>query len=227
MLLNILVMALFSRRRQRSMDSMTNEELIQEFNKGRAEAFALIVNRMERPLFLFILKRIQNEEIARDILQDTFMKLAQHAHRYDSSSRLNAWLYTIARNRSTDYLRKRKHQMMSLDAPINGEDSLSLHHLLKDDAVEASERAEHQEFLVKLDQALQAINPDQREIFLLRNIHGLKFNEIAETLSVSENTVKSRMRYALESLKRQLVDFIPQLESSSSLNVSLSKEEQR
>jgi RNA polymerase sigma-70 factor (ECF subfamily) len=82
------------------------------------------------------------------------------------------------------------------------------------------------EFLARLEQALNEINPDQREIFLLRNIHGLKFNEIAETLSLSENTVKSRMRYALDSLKRQLSDFVPQLESSTSLT-ALAKEEQR
>ncbi len=226
MLLNILVMALFSRRRQRSMDSMTNEELIQEFNKGRAEAFALIVNRMERPLFLFILKRMQDEESARDILQDTFMKLAQHAHRYDSSSPLSAWLYTIARNRSIDYLRKRKHQTTSLDAPIHGEDSLSLHQVLKAEGLDSVEEVAQKEFLARLEQALNEINPDQKEIFLLRNIHGLKFNEIAETLSLSENTVKSRMRYALDSLKKQLSDFVPQLESSTSLT-ALAKEEQR
>ena len=209
------------------MDSMTNEELICEFNQGRAEAFALIINRTERPLLLFILKRVQNEEVARDILQDTFMKLAQHAHRYDPNSSLGAWLYTIARNRTVDYLRKRKHQLMSLDAPINGDESLSLHHLIKASSIGAPEQIEHQEFLHRLNQALQDINPDQREIFLMRNLQGLKFNEIAEALSLSENTVKSRMRYALESLKKQLSDFIPPFESSTPLNASLSKEEKR
>ena len=117
--------------------------------------------------------------------------------------------------------------MMSLDAPIKGEQSLSLHHLLKAGGAEASEQVEHQEFLQRLNQALQDINPDQREIFLMRNLQGLKFNEIADALSLSENTVKSRMRYALESLKKQLSDFIPQFESSTSLNGSLGKEEQR
>ena len=223
MFLNIIVMAFFSRRRQQPLESLTNEALIKEFNKGRADAFALIINRLERPLFLYILKRVQNEEMARDILQDTFMRLTQHAHRYDDKSPLTAWLYTIARNRSIDYLRKKKHKEISIDAPLKGEDNFTLHNLLKDQSPDSSDIIAGEEFAQRLDVALDQINPDQKKIFILREIHGLKFVEIAEFLELSENTVKSRMRYALDSLRKQLSDFMPHLAQTT----NLSEEEHR
>ena len=209
MFLQCTLMALFSRRRKTSLDLMSDEELIGAYNGGRADAFAMLVNRFERPLFFYILKRVHQEEAARDILQDTFMKLTQHAHRYEAGSPLSAWLYTIARNRSIDYLRKRKHREVSLDAPLGGSNDYSFHQVLKDQSPSAYERTAGKEFTERLDGALREINPDQREIFILRELHGLKFIEIADALKISENTVKSRMRYALEALRRELSDFMP------------------
>ena len=202
-------MALFSRQKKRTLEEMSDEALIIAFNRGRSEAFAHIMSRFERPLFFFILKRVQNEEIARDLLQDTFMKLTQHAHRYDPKSPLSAWLYTIAKNCSIDHLRRRRFREVSLDAPLGSTEDFSFHQILRDDSPSALEVAEGHEFAKRLDEALMEINPKQREIFILREVRGLKFVEIAEALDISENTVKSRMRYALESLRKQLSDFMP------------------
>lgn len=224
MFLQFTLMALFARRRERSLDQMSDEELIETFNQGRADAFAHIMNRFERPLFFYILRRVQQEEVARDLLQDTFMKLTQHAHRYEPGSPLSAWLYTIARNTSIDYLRKRRHREVSLDAPIGSTEDFSFHQVLSDEGPTAPQIVEGVEFARRLDEALKEINPDQRDIFILREVHGLKFVEIAETLEISENTVKSRMRYALESLRKQLSDFVPTVQTEPSF---VSEEESR
>ena len=211
MSLYMFVFGIFSRRRKISLDRLSNEELVSEFNSGRVEAFELVVNRFERPLFFYALRRIQDNEAARDVVQETFLKLTQHAHRYDPNSPLSAWLYTITRNKCIDYLRKRRYREVSMDQSLGSDDEVSLHYFLKDDGPNSSEKAEAREIASRIDEALQEINPDQREIFLLREVHGLKFIEIAELLSVSENTVKSRMRYALEALRKQLDDFVPTL----------------
>ena len=211
MSLYMLVFGIFSRRRKRSFESLSNEDLITEFNSGRVEAFEMLVNRFERPLFFYALRRIQNDEAARDVVQETFLKLTQHAHRYDPTSPLSAWLYTITRNKCIDYLRKRRYREVSMDQSINSDEEVNLHYFLKDDGPHGSAQAEAQEIAVRIDEALQEINSDQREIFLLREVHGLKFIEIADLLSVSENTVKSRMRYALEALRKHLNDFVPTL----------------
>ena len=214
MSLYMFVFGIFSRRRRRSLDSLSNEELIAEFNQGRLEAFELLVNRFERPLFFYTLRRIQNDEAARDVVQETFLKLTQHAHRYDPNSPLSAWLYTIARNKCIDYLRKRRHREVSIDQSIGADEDVNLHYFLQDDGPDGVELAEAREIALRIDTALQEINSDQREIFLLREVHGLKFVEIADLLSISENTVKSRMRYALESLRKHLDDFVPTLPQS-------------
>ena len=211
MSLYMFVFGIFSRRRRRSLDNLSNEELIEEFNSGRLEAFELLVNRFERPLFFYALRRIQNDEAARDVVQETLIKLTQHAHRYDPTSPLSAWLYTIARNKCIDYLRKRRYREVSIDQSLTSDDEVNLHNFLRDDGPQSGERTEAKEIAERIDEALQGINPDQREIFLLREVHGLKFIEIAELLSISENTVKSRMRYALESLRKHLDDFVPTL----------------
>ena len=225
MFLHITLMALFRRRRrERPLDQMNDEELLMAFNQGHADAFAHIMNRFERPLFYYILRRVQHEETARDVLQDTFMKLTQHAHRYNADSSLSAWLYTIARNRSIDFLRKKRHREVSLDEPLGQSEGFSFHQILRDKGPSALDRVEGAEFARRLDDALKEINPDQRDIFILREVHGLKFIEIAETLEISENTVKSRMRYALEALRKHLADFMPNVQKE---NVFTSEEESR
>lgn len=211
MFIYLFVLGMFTRKRRRALDSLTNEELIAEFNEGREAAFELIVQRFERPLFFYALRRVQNEEGARDIVQETFLKLIQHAHRYNPSSPLSAWLYTITRNKCIDLLRKRRHREVSIDQPLKSGEEVNLHTFLKDEGPDNSELTEAREIATRIDQALSEINPDQREIFLLREVHGLKFVEIAELLSISENTVKSRMRYALETLRCHLDDFVPTL----------------
>ena len=210
-LLPLTILAIFSRRRRKPLEQLEDSELLQAFNDGYAEAFSLLVSRFERPLFFFIVRRVQDEELARDILQDTFMKLSQHAHNYDSSSPVSAWLYTIARNRSIDHLRKRKHKELSLDQPLKDGESATLGTLLADQSATSQDRAEAREIAERIDQALDEINRDQKESFILREVHGLQFNEIAQLLSISENTVKSRYRYALEGLRKRLHDYVPTL----------------
>lgn len=206
------VFAILSRRRRRKpLDRLTHEELVAEYNSGRIEAFELIIDHFERPLFFYALRRVQIEEVARDIVQETFLKFVQHAHRYDPSSPLSAWLYTITRNKCIDYLRKRRHREVSMDQSLKDGEDVNLHQFLEDQHPDSSDQVAAKEIAGRIDAALQEINPDQREIFLLREVHGLKFIEIAEILSISENTVKSRMRYALEALRRHLDDFVPTL----------------
>lgn len=208
---SLTIFALLSRRRRQPLDQLTDSELIIAFNQGRADAFNMIVNRFERPLYFYILRRVQSEEQARDILQDTFMKLGEHALKYDPTSPLSAWLYTIARNRCIDHLRKKRWRLISTSEPIGHEGSLTIGDTLPDLNPGITDLVESKEAAQRIDLALEEINPDQREVFVFRYVHGLQFNEIADLLSVSENTVKSRMRYALQALRAQLADYLPTL----------------
>jgi RNA polymerase sigma-70 factor (ECF subfamily) len=179
-------------------------------------AFTLIVQRFERPLFFYALRRVQNEEVARDVTQEVFLKLTEHAHRYNPEVPLAAWLYTVARNKCIDYLRKKRYREVSLDKPMFEDGKGGMHEVIPDQTPSTSSLVEAGEIASRLDEALMNINAQQRETFMLREVHGLKFIEIAELLEISENTVKSRMRYALEALRLHLDDFASTLHDSPS-----------
>lgn len=189
----------------------SDEELLRRFNDGDADAFAELVRRYERPLYNFILRSVRRRERADELLQDVFMKVVQRSQDFKGNSKLSTWLYTIARNLCIDHSRKmvfRRHK--SLDAPRSGSGSEEGPSLLERTAAEGAEpdRAMVAEDLRKrISEAVEELPEEQRDVFLMRHVQGMRFRDIAEVIGVPENTVKSRMRYALERLQRALADY--------------------
>lgn len=189
----------------------SDEELLRRFNEGDADAFAELVRRYERPLYNFILRSVRRRERADELLQDVFLKVVQRSGDFKGNSKLSTWLYTIARNLCIDHSRKmvfRRHQ--SLDAPRAGADGDDGPTLLDRTAAEGAEpdRAAVMEDLRKrIAEAVEELPEEQRDVFLMRHVQGMRFKDIADVIGVPENTVKSRMRYALERLQRALSDY--------------------
>ena len=189
----------------------SDEELLRRFNDGDAEAFERLVRRYERPLYNFILRSVRRPERADELLQDVFMKVVQRSGEFRGSSKLSTWLYTIARNLCIDHSRKmvfRRHK--SLDAPGRSEPGEEGPSLLDRtaSAEPAVDRAVIAEDLrARIAVAVEELPEEQREVFLMRQVQGMAFKEIAEVVGVPENTVKSRMRYALERLQRALSEY--------------------
>ena len=131
-----------------------------------------------------------------------------YRERYDGG-KFTTWLYTIARNLCVDAARRGKHRKAaSLDAPLSDEDgAASLLDLVPDTGAGVDRQAQSRELAVRLRQAIEALPDEQREIFLLREVADLQFNEIANVIGCPENTVKSRMRYALEKLREALEEY--------------------
>lgn len=195
----------------RPEDLPSDEELLRRFNEGDADAFELLVRRYERPLYNFILRSVRRRERADEILQDVFLKVVQRAQDFKGQSKLSTWLYTIARNLCIDHSRKmvfRRHA--SLDAPSrSGGDADGPTLLERTPGTEpgSDRRAIANDFSTRIARAVEELPEDQREVFLMRQIQGMAFKEIAEVVGVPENTVKSRMRYALERLQRALEEY--------------------
>ncbi|MBX3272818.1 MAG: RNA polymerase sigma factor [Sandaracinaceae bacterium] len=187
----------------------SDEELLRRFNEGDPEAFEELVRRYERPLYNFIFRSVRRRERADELLQDVFLKVVQRSQDFKGDSKLSTWLYTIARNLCIDHSRKmvfRRHQ--SLDAPGPGpEGGPTLLERTAGTGAEPDRAAVTEDLRRRIGEAIEELPEEQREVFLMRHVQGMRFKDIADVVGVPENTVKSRMRYALERLQRALADY--------------------
>jgi RNA polymerase sigma-70 factor (ECF subfamily) len=186
----------------------SDEQLMLAFKSGDARAFNTLVLRHRRPIYNFILRFVGQPQRAEDLLQETWLKVVRSRTDYQPKARFTTWAFTIARNLCVDQARKDQFRRTdSLDAPVGPleGDGRALGDLVADEEGPAPDRVAHNRRIQPLiERALTALPDEQREVFLLREYHGIGFREIAQVTGVNENTVKSRMRYALEGLRRSL-----------------------
>lgn len=180
------------------------------YQRGDRDAFALLVKRYGKQVYNFVLRQLKAPALAEDVTQEVFMRLVQNAADFKHEARFSTWLYAIARNLCIDQLRRLQHRRHpSLDQPLGENDGRTLGDAVANEHFSASaERsAVSSEVQVTILKAVEALPDDQREVFLLREVADLPFKDIAEITGVPENTVKSRMRYALDRLKQALCEF--------------------
>ena len=181
----------------------TDEELLAEFQQGDAGAFERLLRRHRGPLYTFFVRMLGDRARAEDLAQETFLRIVKGAASWEHRARFQTWLYTIARNLCVDSTRRERFRRAdSLDAQ-DGEDGPLVDAVPSDGAM-PDRAAQSVRLRPLLQRALLALPPEQREVFVLREQAGLPFKEIAELVSANENTVKSRMRYALEGLRKSL-----------------------
>lgn len=176
------------------------------FKAGDARAFATLVQRHRGPVFNFILRFVQQRQRAEDVLQETWLKVVRSSSEYEPKARFTTWVFTIARNLCVDSARKESYRHAdSLDAPTGDDEGRALGDAVSDDGRTAPDRSAYNAGVRPvLEQAIAELPEEQREVFLLREYQGIGFKEIAQVTGVNENTVKSRMRYALEGLRKRL-----------------------
>jgi RNA polymerase sigma-70 factor (ECF subfamily) len=174
------------------------------YQKGNEDAFMLLSERLQRPLYFYIYRLVRNSEMTQDLIQDTLIKVVRNHQSYQPQSKLRPWIYTIARNLCIDFFRKKRLKEISLDQPFKNTNSFSLLDCLETQNHNGFDFIYQKEIRTQIQAALNAINADQRDVFLLKEIQGFKFHEIATLLNESENTIKSRMRYALKALRSYL-----------------------
>jgi RNA polymerase sigma-70 factor, ECF subfamily len=187
---------------------VVDEELMRSFQRGDFAAFEELVRRHKQGLYNFVLRRTRNTQVAEDVVQDAFLRVVQGAREYKHEAKFSTWLYTVARNLCIDFARKSVHRRhASLDQSSGNEEGATLVEKTANSDLGAERKALGQELQSKITAAVEALPEDQREVFVLREVSNLPFKEIAEITGVSENTVKSRMRYALERLQDALSEY--------------------
>jgi len=164
------------------------------------------ISRDEPRLRNFIRRRVADQGDAEDILQDVFYELVEAYRMMKPVEQVTAWLFRVARNRIIDLFRKKSKEAAASEAPMVSEDgeALSLEELLPSpdagpDAVYAREV-----LLEELDEALEELPDEQREVFVAHEVMGRSFKELAAQSGVSVNTLLSRKHYAVLHLRERL-----------------------
>jgi RNA polymerase sigma-70 factor (ECF subfamily) len=175
----------------------SDEQLMLRFQAGDVPAFEELVRRHRTPVFSFLLRLTGDRGRAEDLCQETFLRVVKGAGTWEPRATFRTWVFSMARNLAVDEARRQAFRRAEpLDDPARAAEP--------SDAPGPDRAAEGALLRPKLEAALASLPETQREVFLLREHAGLRFAEIAEVTGVPENTVKSRMRYALEALRAKL-----------------------
>ncbi len=189
--------------RRTALQGVTDEQLVASLSAGDTDCLGTLVARWERPLHRFVYRLLQRPEDARDVCQETFLRILHKAHRFKPGSRFSTWMYQIALNLCRDHMRRRKRWgLLFATTPANRESVPEA--APASDTEDPSASAERREMGRAIAQALSRIPTQQREVLILKEYEGLKFKEIAELLGCPESTVKSRMYYGLNGLRAEL-----------------------
>lgn len=185
----------------------SDEILMHRYLEGQPYAFQMLLQRYGGRVYNFIVRRTGDRQQAEDLVQEVFLRIVRRADSFRGESKFSTWMYTIARNLCVDASRRSYHRrVVQLDQPAHRgeEDGPTLIDQSADPGPTPDRRAEDLRFRDDLQKALDSLPAEQREVFVMREFEGLRFREIAEVVGAPENTIKSRMRYALEGLRSRL-----------------------
>jgi len=182
-----------------SLDTMAVERMLQENDRRISE----VVVRERSRLLNFIRRNAPDPDDAEDILQDVFYRLVEANRLLMPIEHVTGWLFRVARNRITDLFRKKQPENFS-EIEVDDEEGLSFADLLP--SADAGPEAAYVRNLLleELKRALAELPKEQREVFIGQELEGRSFKEISEATGVSINTLLSRKRYALLSLRERL-----------------------
>lgn len=185
---------------------MHSDNLIAQAKAGDQNAQGRVVQLWYKRIYNFGYKFFQDHDMAMEVSQKTFISMCRSLPSLQDNARFKSWLYKIAVNYCREEARKRKaNKPLSFDVVWNREAEESPRWESSSDRYDSPERQfQHKELADVLQAALLEVNEEQREVVIMKEYEGLKFREIAEILNISENTVKSRMYYGLDALRKVL-----------------------
>ena len=183
---------------------MHSDALIDRARKGDKNAQGRLVQVWYKRIYNYCFKFFLDHDLAMEASQKAFISMCRNIEALQDTARFKSWLYKIAVNCCREEVRRKKNaRAISFDLVVNteAEDSPSWERAGRRN--ENPERQyQHLELADLLQGCLMELSAEQREVVIMKEYEGLKFREIAEVLNVSENTVKSRMYYGLDALKK-------------------------
>ncbi len=182
-----------------------NEQLLLHKAKaGDIEAFEELIDAYQKKVFNLAFRIIGNYDDAADLAQETFVRIFKAISKFKEESSFSTWIYRITTNVCLDEIRKRKNKkILSLDEDIHMDDG-DMKRQVESDEIGPEQNAEREEVRRIVNDAINMLPEDQRVVITLRDIDGMSYEEISETLKCPGGTVKSRINRARVALKNIL-----------------------
>ncbi len=182
---------------------LTDSQIAQRFLDGDARAFGELVGRYDKRLINFVYRTVGDRERAQDLVQETFVRVYRHLHRFDQTKKFSTWIYTIAGNLAKNELRNRSRNPMVLFQTIKKNWEADHRPLEWEDPKYRPDdlfRKRHLREMVK--GAVEQLPEHHRIVFVLRELEGKSYEEIAEITGCNLGTVKSRLNRARNNFAR-------------------------
>ncbi len=180
----------------------TDEELVAGAQAGDLDCFNQLVSRWERPIFALAYRTIGREEEARDVTQEAFLRAYRGLRAFKGEAKFSSWLYRITLNLCRDWIRRERR------APIvavpEGTDPIDLADAQMMPSESVEDLVARREMSKAVARAMAELPEEQRTTILLKEFHGLTFQEIADMLGCPLSTVKTRLYQGLSVLRRRL-----------------------
>jgi len=182
----------------------SDEELMLDYAAGDATAFDQLYSRHKGGVYRYMLRQCSHGGVVEELFQDVWTNLIRARRGYTPSAKFTTWLYRLAHNRLIDHYRSNGvATTLSADDDMHAEAVATIAADCRD---EPESRTENRELAERLKSAVSDLPAPQREAFLLHQEGGLTLDEIAELTDVGVETVKSRLRYAMNKLRSNLSD---------------------
>ena len=192
----------------------TDEELVARAQGGDVESFNQLIVRWERPIYALAYRVIGREEDARDVCQDAFLRAYRALPGFKGQAKFSSWLYRIALNLCRDWIRRQRR------APVQQlpEDTEASELAGETGPVESIEElVARRELTAIVEEAMSVLSEEQRTAIILKEYHGMTFQEIADLQGCPLSTVKTRLYQGLSVLRRHLErqgQLVPELVTS-------------
>ena len=193
----------------RAVEASSDHELIAGVRDGNEDAFQEIVRRYRNPITNFVYRMLDDYDRSVELAQETFIRVYTSASRYQANHNFSTYIYRIASNLAISELRQRKRRrLVSLFSPFTNEDGEAVEmdpadgNALQDQSMIEDERRK------AVTRAIASLPQKYRAAIVLRDIEEMSYDRIAQVLSLSEGTVKSRINRARNLLKEKLVAYI-------------------
>ena len=186
--------------REAAGETREDEALMMAYRAGDAGAFDVLYARHRAPVFRFMRRQVGNEGVAEELFQDVWMRVLGAS--YEPRAKFTTWLYTIAHNRLMDHFRSAgRAELVSIE-----DEAENVIELPGPDNDAPETTLTRKQIAERILAALDMLPPEQREAFILQFEGDLSVEDIAQATGVTRETAKSRLRYALAKLRRQLMD---------------------